>query len=116
MASEILSNPLVYKLALQFFAVKKTLSNYGKRMMGWDEIFQPGLPKDAVIHSWQGKEALAEAAKQGYQAVLSNGYYIDLSHPTEGHYLNDPLPAGHDLDEEAAARILGGRRPCGANW
>ena len=47
-------------------------------MMGWDEIFQPDLPKDVVIHSWRGQKALADAAKQGYQGVLSNGYYIDL--------------------------------------
>lgn len=30
MATQFLSNPVLFKLALQFFAIKKTLSNYGK--------------------------------------------------------------------------------------
>jgi len=47
-------------------------------MVGWDEIYQPGLPKDIVIQSWRGQQALVEAAKNGYQGLLSNGYYIDL--------------------------------------
>lgn len=90
--------------------ILKTLTSYGKKMMGWDEILQPDLPKDAVIHSWRGKEALYAAAKDGYQAVLSNGYYIDLCKPTDHHYLNDPLPASMtaDLTADQKARILGG--------
>ncbi|HEX8734595.1 MAG TPA: beta-N-acetylhexosaminidase, partial [Pyrinomonadaceae bacterium] len=27
-----------------------------KIMMGWDEIFQPDLPKNVVIHSWRGQK------------------------------------------------------------
>ena len=75
------------------------LKKHGKRMMGWDEIFQPDLPKDIVIHSWRGQKALAEAARQGYDGILSNGYYIDLIFPTAHHYLNDPLPDGHGLTD-----------------
>jgi len=56
----------------------KILQKNGKRMMGWDEIFQPDLPKDVVIHSWRGQKALAEAARKGYDGILSYGYYIDL--------------------------------------
>ena len=41
MASQLLSNPLVYKLALQFYAVKKTLSNYGNPTVTKDERGQP---------------------------------------------------------------------------
>ena len=54
------------------------LQKHGKKMIGWDEILQPELPKDVVIHSWRGTAALAEAAKKGYDGILSNGYYIDL--------------------------------------
>ena len=56
----------------------KILQKHGKKMIGWDEILQPSLPKDVVIHSWRGTAALAEAAKKGYDGILSNGYYIDL--------------------------------------
>jgi hexosaminidase len=36
--------------------------------------------------------ALITAAKNGYNTVLSNGYYIDLMLSVDSHYLNDPLP------------------------
>ncbi len=92
------------------------LKKHGKRMMGWDEIFQPDLPKDVVIHSWRGQSALAEAARRGYEGVLSNGYYIDLIFPTSQHYLNDPLPAGHTLTAAEAARVLGGEATMWSEW
>jgi hexosaminidase len=86
----------------------KILTKHGKKMVGWDEIFQPGLPKDIVIQSWRGPQSLVEAAQKGYQGILSNGYYIDLCQSAEFHYLNDPLPADSPLDEAGRALILGG--------
>jgi hexosaminidase len=86
----------------------KILIKHGKKMVGWDEIFQPGLPTDIVIQSWRGPKSLVEAAQKGYQGILSNGYYIDLCQPAEAHYLNDPLPADSPLDDRQKALILGG--------
>ncbi len=86
----------------------KILAKHGKKMVGWDEIFQPGLPNDIVIHSWRGPKALVEAAQKGYQGILSNGYYIDLCQPAEAHYLNDPLPPATPLDDRQKTLILGG--------
>ncbi|HEV7891514.1 MAG TPA: family 20 glycosylhydrolase [Pyrinomonadaceae bacterium] len=94
----------------------KILQKHGKRMMGWDEIFQPDLPKDVVIHSWRGQKALAEAARRGYEGILSNGYYIDLIFPTSDHYLNDPVPEGSTLTPEEAARVLGGEATMWSEW
>ena len=45
----------------------KILQKNNKKMIGWDEILQPELPKDIVIHSWRGTAALAEAARKGYR-------------------------------------------------
>jgi hexosaminidase len=81
------------------------LKKHGKYMVGWDEIFAPGLPKDVVIQSWQGFNSLAASARQGYQGILSAGYYLDF---TDEHYLVDPVPANSDLTAEERARILGG--------
>jgi len=92
------------------------LQKDGKIMMGWDEIFQPDLPKDVVIHSWRGQKALAEAAKQGYQGVLSNGYYIDLMYPASSHYVVDPIPADTQLTSEEQKRILGGEATMWSEW
>ena len=84
------------------------LIKHRKRMVGWDEVFQPGLPTDIVIHSWRGQSSLIEAARKGYQAILSNGYYIDLCQPAEFHYLNDPVPADSPLSDFQKTFILGG--------
>src|ERR1043165_1459401 len=92
------------------------LKKHGKRMMGWDEIFQPDLPKDIVIHSWRGPKALAEAARKGYEGILSNGYYIDLAYPASQHYVADPLPADSGLTATEAAHILGGEATMWGEW
>ena len=84
------------------------LTKYKKKMMGWDEIYQPGIPQTVVIHSWRGKDAMRDSAKKGYNTLLSNGYYIDLCQPAEYHYLNDPIPADSDLTTEERSRIFGG--------
>ena len=86
----------------------KILTNLDKKMMGWDEILQPDLPKDAIIHSWRGKQYLFQAAEDGYQTVLSNGYYIDLLHSAANHYAVDPIPEGTEISEKARQNILGG--------
>ena len=84
------------------------LKKHGKIMVGWDEIFAPGLSKDAVIQSWRGFDSLAASAKQGYAGILSAGYYLDQIEPAGQHYLVDPLPASSNLTPEEQARILGG--------
>jgi hexosaminidase len=94
----------------------KFLEKNGKIMMGWDEIFQPDLPKNVVIHSWRGQKALAEAARQGYTGVLSNGYYIDLMFPAAQHYTVDPIPADTTLSAEEQKRVLGGEATMWSEW
>jgi hexosaminidase len=86
----------------------KIVSKYNKKMMGWDEIFQPGITKDIMIQSWRGKKSLYNAAKNGYNTILSNGYYLDLAYSTSRHYLVDPVPADADLTDEQRKNILGG--------
>jgi hexosaminidase len=84
------------------------LEKNNKKMIGWDEIMEPSIPKTAVIQSWRGREGLTDAAKSGYQVILSNGYYIDLMQPAKDHYLNDPLPSGIELNDEQKKYVLGG--------
>ena len=84
------------------------LTKYNKRMIGWDEIFHPDLPKDIVVQSWRGQESLSAGAKQGYAGILSAGYYLDHILPAAKHYEVDPVPADSGLSEAEAARILGG--------
>ena len=97
-----------------YFNIKleKILKKLGKKLMGWDEILTPSLPTSAVIHSWRGKReglqqsTLIEAAKRGYQGVLSAGYYIDRMLSIEHHYSVDPI-GDAILTKEERKRILG---------
>ena len=85
------------------------LQKYGRKMVGWDEILHPELPKDIVVQSWRGQQSLAEAARRGYMGILSWGYYLDLMQPASFHYGVDPLGGGAArLSEAEKARILGG--------
>lgn len=94
----------------------KILQKHGKKMIGWDEVLQPELPKDVVIHSWRGPTSLAEAAKKGYDGILSAGYYIDLIYPASEHYRADPIPADSTLTPEEAKHVLGGEATMWGEW
>jgi hexosaminidase len=85
------------------------VAKHGKSMVGWDEVLDPTLPKDIVIQSWRGPDALATAAKQGFRGILSNGYYLDLGWPAKRHYAVDPMSgAAANLSTEEKAHVLGG--------
>jgi hexosaminidase len=95
----------------QYFNVRvqKIVARRHKIMVGWDEILNPGLPKDIVIQSWRGQDSLAQAAKLGYRGILSHGYYVDLVWPAIQHYQADPMSgAASALSPEEQSRILGG--------
>lgn len=84
------------------------IKKHGKRMIGWDEVLTPGLPSSVAIQSWRGYESLAQAARQGYDGLLSAGYYLDHMAPASEFYKADPIPAGSDLPFPDRAHILGG--------
>jgi len=89
--------------------IQKIVTKHGKAVVGWDEVFIPGVPKGIVIQSWRGQESLAKAAAQGYHGILSNGYYLDLGWSAARHYAVDPMsgPAAN-LTPEQQQLILGG--------
>ena len=51
--------------------IEKFLSAHGRRLIGWDEILEGGIPASASITSWHGVEGGIVAAKSGHDAVLS---------------------------------------------
>ena len=86
----------------------KVVARHGKHMIGWDEVFTPGLPKDIVIESWRGVDSLSAAATQGYQGILAAPYYLDGQATAEKHFLADPIPADTKLTPDQQKFILGG--------
>ena len=94
--------------------VQKLVTAHGKITVGWDEVLQPGTPKDVVIQSWRGQDSLAQAARGGSRGLLSWGYYLDLNEPASQHYSVDPMgKSAATLTPEQASRILGGEA---AEW
>ena len=89
--------------------VQELVRKHGKTMVGWEPSLRPELPKSTVIQAWHGQAQLAEAAKQGYRALLSYGYYVDLMWPASRHYQVDPMAdAAARLSPEEKQLILGG--------
>lgn len=88
--------------------VLELAKKHGKHMVGWDEMLNPALPTDAIIHSWRGAKSLYDAAQRGYQGILSQPYYLDHMKSSEEYYLADPLPANNTLTPEQSRLVLGG--------
>jgi len=84
------------------------LQKHGKKMMGWDEILNPALPKDIMIQSWRGEASLSQGAEQGYTGILSAPYYLNIQKTAEEMFLADPLPASTKLNAGQQKLILGG--------
>jgi hexosaminidase len=64
------------------------LAAHGRRMVGWDEILQPGLRKDAIVMSWHGVSGAHTAALAGNDTVLAPDPALYFDHrqstlPTE---------------------------------
>lgn len=51
--------------------MERYLAAHGRRMIGWDEILEPGLSPDAVVMSWHGVAGAHAAALRGNDTILS---------------------------------------------
>lgn len=101
--------------------IERFLNAAGRRLIGWDEILEGGLPPRATVMSWRGVEPGIEAAEAGHDVVMTptshlyfDYYQGDPAHeplaiggftPLERVYAFDPVPAG--LDPDAARHVLG---------
>ena len=89
--------------ALQTYFVSRLYQLVRKRqktMIGWEELYGPGLPKDVVVQKWLSEGGFVKSAGKpeaiaaaGSPVILSVGFYTDLFMPAYIHYLNPSLPA-----------------------
>lgn len=84
------------------------LERHERRMIGWDEVVHPQLPRDVLVHSWRGTEQLAGAVRRGYASILSAPWYLDHMKSAAEYYAADPVPASSTLTEAQRRRVLGG--------
>jgi hexosaminidase len=92
------------------------LKKHHKQMVGWEEIYNDQLPKDAIVHKWippyldkfvKSHGTAEEFATHGYGTIVSEGFYLDIFMPASFHY-NNPI-----MMQGASSKILGGE---GAQW
>ncbi len=69
--------------------VSKIINSKGKKLMGWDEILEGGLPPSAAVMSWRGTQGGIDAAKLGHEVVMTPNQflYIDFM---QGDRLMEP--------------------------
>jgi hexosaminidase len=87
--------------------VRVILAQHGKKMVGWDEILQPGLSSDTVIENWHGAALFRQAATQGIAGIYAQPYYLDHGMSAGEMYAADP---GVDAGVTGASEhlLLGG--------
>ena len=110
--------------ALQSHMLKRLetyLEAHDRKLIGWDEIIEGGLPPQATVMSWRGIEGGIEAATHGHDVVMAPGntLYLDflqtnLPDEPPGRpkftsmqriYAFDPVPA--QLNETQRRHVLG---------
>jgi hexosaminidase len=97
------------------------LTGKGRQLIGWDEILEGGISKNAVVMSWRGEQGGIQAANAGHDVVMAptDFTYFDYYQgepekeplaiggllPLEKVYNYDPIPAA--IAPENTRRVLG---------
>lgn len=97
------------------------LTAHGRRLIGWDEIVQSGLPESASVMSWRGVDGAIAAAQQGHDVVMAPAGWMYLDNlqtersdepngrlatlPLARVYALDPVPK--ELSPNQALHVLG---------
>lgn len=86
------------------------LTSKGRTLVGWDEIMDGGLAKNAVVMNWRGIEVGKKALAQGNPIVLTSDCYIDnyqglpdYEPQANGGYLPLKKLYNYNLEKEALA-------------
>src|SRR5258706_9288414 len=87
---------------LQAYFVKRMYDiakKHHRTIIGWEELYTHGLPKDVVVQAWiVGGMGFKSAdpdsiAIKGNPVLISTGFYLDLFMPAHIYYQNPNLPA-----------------------
>lgn len=97
------------------------LEQHGRRLVGWDEILEGGLPAGATVMSWRGTEGGIAAAQMNHDVIMTPQSHVYFDHyqqaeqgeplaiggytPLEKVYSYDPVP--DVLTPEQGQRVLG---------
>ncbi|TGD77661.1 beta-N-acetylhexosaminidase [Hymenobacter wooponensis] len=76
--------------------IEQFLASKGKKLIGWDEILEGGIPTSAAVMSWRGEKGGIEAARAGHDVVMTptTNMYIDYGQNPRPHSPFEPLMIG----------------------
>ena len=114
---------------LQSYCIKrieKFINSKGRKIIGWDEILEGGLAKNATVMNWRDTTEGVKAVKQGHDVIMSPNAYLYFDYiqgdrkqeplaigwgynPAERVYAYEPVPKG--LSPEAEKHIIGVESP-----
>jgi len=97
------------------------LNSKGRKIIGWDEILEGNLAPGATVMSWRGVSGGIEAAKKGFDAIMTPNSFMYFDYyqseerdkepfaiggflPVEDVYAYEPFEG---LEESAQSHILG---------
>ncbi len=97
------------------------LNSKGRKIIGWDEILEGNLAPGATVMSWRGVSGGIEAAKRGFDAIMTPNSFMYFDYyqseerdkepfgiggflPVEDVYAYEPFEG---LEESAQSHILG---------
>jgi len=89
--------------------IGRYLEQHDRKLIGWDEILEGGLPEGATVQSWRGMNGGLDAVESGHDAIMSPTSHCYFDYPVESTDLEEvygfePVPEGL----KGTGRILGG--------
>ena len=76
--------------------VEEYVNSKGRHVIGWDEILEGGLGKEATVMSWRGLEGGQAAIAAGHKAIMTPGFYCYID-ATQDFPNKEPAAFGNYL-------------------
>ena len=80
---------------MNYLEVEEYLKTKDRELIGWDEILDGGISKDAIVMSWRGSKGGIEAARRGNRVIMtpSTHFYLDYYQAPDPN-TQEPLAIG----------------------
>ena len=74
--------------------IQKFLNDHGRKIIGWDEILEGDLASGATVMSWRGTQGGIEAARRGFDVVMTPNSHMYFDYYQSREPDKEPLCIG----------------------
>ena len=74
--------------------IQKFLNDHGRKIIGWDEILEGDLAPGATVMSWRGTQGGIEAARRGFDVVMTPNSHMYIDYYQSQERDKEPLCIG----------------------